>query len=148
MYEEFIIRLGSLNSSLFNRIDLINLWQNIYTILMIPQLRCPILYTRFFSRSPYFRGFRGWPSARENNMIAKSANWSKLRKARLSIALRTETLQYQMGNMYTIHTLPVCTWEAVCIQYFIVKICVSITQTKYWTSMLFIKTYFDSKYSS
>ena len=27
-----------------------------------------VLYTCFFSRSPYFRGFRGWPSVRENNM--------------------------------------------------------------------------------
>ena len=36
----------------------------------------------FFSRSPYFRGFHGWPSFRENKMTAKSANWSKLREAR------------------------------------------------------------------
>ena len=27
-----------------------------------------------FSRAPYFRGFRGWSSVRENNMTAKSAN--------------------------------------------------------------------------
>ena len=31
-----------------------------------------VLYTRFFSRSLYFRGFRGWPSVRENNMTSKS----------------------------------------------------------------------------
>ena len=34
----------------------------------------------FFSRSPYFRCFRGWRSVRENNMTAKSAKsakWSK-----------------------------------------------------------------------
>ena len=29
-----------------------------------------------FSRSPYFRRFRGWPSVRENNMTAKFANSS------------------------------------------------------------------------
>ena len=33
-----------------------------------------VLYTRFFSRSPYFRSFRGWYSVRENNMTTKSAN--------------------------------------------------------------------------
>ena len=32
----------------------------------------------FFSRSPYFCG---WPSIHENNMAAKSANWSKFRTA-------------------------------------------------------------------
>ena len=33
------------------------------------------------SRSHYFRVFRGLPSARENKMTAKSANWSRLRKS-------------------------------------------------------------------
>ena len=50
----------------------------------------------FFSRSPYFRGFRGCPSFRENNMTAKSANIINCRKERLPVTVRWEA----MGNAY------------------------------------------------
>ena len=46
-----------------------------------------------FSRSHYFRSFRGWPSVRENNMTAKFAFWNNLRKMRPPITVRTEAYE-------------------------------------------------------
>ena len=63
-----------------------------------------LLYIRFFSRSPYFRGFRGWPSFREYNMTTKSANWSKLRKSDTNHQCTHEGLQRPMGKYYILST--------------------------------------------
>ena len=35
-----------------------------------PRNKNVVLYTGFFPRSPFFRGFRGWRQIRENNTTA------------------------------------------------------------------------------
>ena len=63
------------------------------------------VYPGFFSRSPYFRGFRDSPSVRKNNMTAKSANssTSRLRKVRLTINIRMEADKARGLYLWVIH---------------------------------------------
>ena len=86
-----------------------------------------ILYTSFFSLSPYFRG---WHSVRENYITAKSANSGKLRKANYPSLRRRLTklvsvsqcfIPVGVGHMHTVHTLSLIRdrLTAVCLKYFI-----------------------------